>query len=555
MVGRRAVHVDIASFIPAVLGAVLLLWAGAPFCDALEVGSGKYVPEQSRAGAEAAGKKMASSSLKLYIPESLKPGEKLRGYYRYIFNQSGDSPVLREFAERAKFAIGPRIEPQGLRDIGDDWGHPELETIPTTYYGHSAGGIAPWWEATDPSRITGALALIAHHSLVFEAAIPMGVGWWGEVPGQTFKFKPHVEKEMARGELPVWSIVGARDQHQILTPLNLQAAAAVSGLGWKWTFVQGHGEAHGSNHMEALKLQTLWLEDVADLRGAGEGPLTPIDETECWVGYIELFQDEWFDDFLTHHPAFRVAKVEAYPYAEAPGKGVVKFEEQGRYGGYVWLPSKRFAHAWVNYHRTASVDGDATPRILTDWWLSLTDTTQEGLGWVNHADFVTLLNLDKLGATEKDVRWELLEPRPEAIDLAANGRLTSKDLKQGVYRLRLRATVKDRTFEDDWYVGLRGAEDDDALEFAVHWGAGRATAGKPFPIEWNASLPLGLLQWNSSIDGELGTAFGDLGTSGTATLQDLTPGTHLITFLAYSAAPETCRQATSFLLEVQGNAR
>jgi hypothetical protein len=174
---------------------------------------------------------------------------------------------------------------------------------------------------------------------------------------------------------------------------------------------------------------------------------------------------------------------------------------------------------------------------------------------VNHEDFVALLNLDKLGATEKDVRWEMLEPKPEGIILDANGRLTTRDLKQGVYRLRLRATVRDRTFEDDWYVGLRGAEDDGALKLTVRWGVDRATAGKPFSIEWQASLPLGLLQWHSSIDGDMGTAFGDLGTSGTATLENLTPGTHLVTLLAYSAAPKTRRQATSFLLEVQSDGK
>ncbi len=99
-------------------------------------------------------------------------------------------------------------------------------------------------------------------------------------------------------------------------------------------------------------------------------------------------------------------------------------------------------------------------------------------------------------------------------------------------------------------MGLRGSENDSALKLRVEYPK-MDEVSLPFQINWSSTLPLGLLRWHSSIDGDLGTEFGGLGTGGVIDVGELGQGTHLITVLAYSEAPTTRRQAVSFLVTIE----
>jgi len=542
--------------------AFLIAGAAMSECEGAEEGGETYVPKTSRAGGEAGGQQLPASSAKFYIPYSLGRGERVRAWYQYLFNQPADAAIFRDFAERAKFVIGPELDSRQKRQaVGQRLGHPELENIPVTYIGHSAGGPAAWHKAVDAAAIGRSLAVIGHHSLVCRAVIAGDIPWKAG-PNPKIELRPDVKEGDPRGEVPVWNIVGARDKHQILTPLNLQASAEVSALGWKWTCVLSHGECHQGNDFEAMKLQTMWLEDVAALRihdavaADGSVPLHDIDETKTWVGYLEVSPPVWGDGGFT---AWRVADVAVYPRAEAPGEGTVEFADD-KTAGYVWLPSERVARAWLNYHRTSRLTGEDMPRLQVDIWPALTDTPHEKLGWNLFSNdwchvYFSMLNIPDFKGDFENIKWEVLTPLPEGLEIPSNGRIQTDGIGQGTYKLRLRATYGDRSCEGDYYLGLRGSENDSALEFTVESPQNNATLTPPLQVKWTSSLPLGLLQWHSNIDGDLGTEFGDLGTSGALNVENLSDGTHLITLLAYSAAPTTRRQAKSFLVTVPGGGR
>ena len=130
-------------------------------------GQSTYVPETGQAGSEAQGKPLPRSSAKIYVPQSLAPGERLRGWYQYVLNRPADSAIFRDFAERAKFVIGP------TKGSGHGIGHSETKHLPVTIYGHSAGGRKAWDKATAPQQIDRVLAIIAHHSVIsWEVAEP-----------------------------------------------------------------------------------------------------------------------------------------------------------------------------------------------------------------------------------------------------------------------------------------------------------------------------------------------------------------------------------------------
>ncbi|MFO7956866.1 MAG: hypothetical protein R6X33_07170 [Candidatus Brocadiia bacterium] len=543
------------------LVSMMLFTGGVAMPENAGAGEGDetYVPKASRAGGEARGHQMPVSSVKLYIPRSLGEGERVRAWYQYLFNQPADSGIFRDFAERAKFMIGPeRDSRQARADLGRRLGHPELENIPATYIGHSAGGPSAWNKAVDPATIDRSLAVIGHHSLIFRS-VTAGKVPWREQGIPEVELDPDVVRGDPRGEVPVWNLVGARDKHQPLVGWNLQVSARLSELGWKWTCVLGHGECHQGNDFEAMKLQTMWLEDVADLRikdpvaADGTVALHDIDETQSWVGYLELLPPEWGDGGFT---AWQVADAAVYPHAEAPGEGVVKFPDD-RVGGYVWLPSGRVARAWLKYHRTSRLSGEDAPRLQVDIWPALTDTPDEKLGWNLFSNdwchvYFSILNIPDFEGDFENITWEVLSPLPEGLEVRPNGRIQTDGIAAGTHKIRLRATHGERSWQADYYLGLRASENDSTLEFRAEPRADDVTSAGPVQVEWTSSLPLGLLQWHSSLDGDLGTEFGDLGTSGAINMENLTEGEHLITVLAYSAAPTTQRQAVSFFVTVAG---
>ncbi|MBD3243528.1 MAG: hypothetical protein GF331_23260 [Chitinivibrionales bacterium] len=501
------------------------------------------------------------SQHRVYVPLSLKRGEKVRAYYRSVFSQFPDIPVLRDFAERARFAIGPAAnenvveEGADLAALGTQYGHPEFGTVPVVYYSHSAGAYNGWWGPTNAALLHKTLALIGHHSLMSHAISQEAADfpWWGVIPEPpTLTIRPEVLGHDPRcREVPVWNLQGALDNHNTLHPLNLAASAMVSELGWPWTFTLGYGESHGSNDTEALKLQGLWLEAVADLRiEPGRDTLSDVNHEECWVGYIQMYQSTWFTDT---RQSWVVEDIDVYPHASAPGSGVVDFADTGRYGGYVWLPSESFARAWKNYHLTGRVDGDTTSGIRTSWWPTLEDLATGDLSFDafdQSGGYYLALSMQLPG---EDVTWEAVKCPPEII-IDPQGRLKTDNIDEGVFEVRLRATSAAGTWEDDWLFGLRGAMNDEILRFAIETPPDTIATGASLSVNWESSHPLGLLQWHSSIDGDLGAELNNqgLGPRGTITLDSLSPGTHLISLLAYSAAPTTRRRALSFLVTVAG---
>jgi hypothetical protein len=540
-----------------VTGVVLAL------CLCVEPGAGSaqdsntYVPDKSQGGTELKGAKAERSSLNAYVPHSLKDGERVRGMYQYTFNQTADSFVFRDFAERAKMVIAPTMANRGI--LVTKLGLPELERIPVTHFGHSAGGHPAWSRATAPANIDSSLAVIAHHAVAFGAVYEQKDLW--ERANWTLDYRPELRPSAVendkRGQVPVWNIGGARDKHWAITKYCALGAADASSLGWKWTFALGQGESHQHNDLEALKLQLLWLEDVGDLRIKDPVPrdgavtLQGIDETKCWVGYIELIPPSLE---VVGYDSWRVANVAVYPYDVAPGRGAVTFDD-GRLGGYCWLPSQRFARAWLNYHRTASIEGDASPRIQTAVWIPLSDTGGARAGWglfQNHwcRCYVSALNLPDFKGDMKNVTWDAVGDLPAWLSIDSAGRIMTQDPQPGTYKFRLRVSYGQHSWEDDFVIGLRAGEDDSALKLEVESPNKVATGTTPLTVRWTSSLPLGILQWHSNLDGDLGIDCRELGTTGSITMPKLSPGNHLITLLAYSSPPQTHRTAVSFPLTV-----
>ncbi len=515
-----------------------------------------YIPEASRLGGEAEGATLLPGSGKIYVPQTLGSGQKPRGWYQYAFNHNADLPVFRDFAERAKFVIGPEVASR--RELAERLGRPEWIDLPVTSWGHSRGGKPAWDTATDPADMERSLAVIGHHAATFRSVIEdIGRPADGGPPPPLVKLLPDCVAGDPRGAVPVWNIGGDRDKHQYFVQALLQVSALLSELGWTWSFTLGRGESHQTNDIEALQLRLLWLEEVANLRIVegdsrdGPSPLQAIDAATSWVGYLELLPPDWGDG---GYRWWRVADIGIYPVSEAPGKGVVAFDD-GRVGGYVWLPSERFARAWKAYQWTGSVRGDDSPRVQTNVIYGLTDTAEAKLGWGLFENdwchvYFSALNLPDFRGDTENVTWEAVGLLPDWRVLNRAGRFQTRSPKPGTYRFTLRAGYGGKSWDGEFLVGLRDSEDDSALSLKVEGPENGNAAPDSCRLRWSSSLPLGIMQWHSSRDGDLRGDSGDLGSEGVIAFPALTPGEHLITLMAYSSAPQTQRQAVSLVVRV-----
>jgi hypothetical protein len=278
--------------------------------------------------------------------------------------------------------------------------------------------------------------------------------------------------------------------------------------------------------------------------------LRTIDETKGWVGYYRISMPS--DPLDGGYTPWGIEEVAIYPYAEAPGRGVTKYDN-GDIGGYCWLPSEEFAKAWLAFHRTGTVDGDASPRIVNKAWFTLEDLATH-IGWNTlqrrPGSYLNVINIPGYQGDMDQVKWAAVSPLPAWLELQSNGAFKTQDPKPGTYQFRVRAAYGEQSWEEVFTIGVRSDWNDGHLTFSAKPVADAVNAEAPVEIKWNSSLPLGIMEIFSSLDGQVDCKFDDLGDHGTVLIPRLSAGEHLITLRVYSSAPDTCRQAESFFVRV-----
>jgi len=95
--------------------------------------------------------------------------------------------------------------------------------------------------------------------------------------------------------------------------------------------------------MNVTHIVLLWLEDVIEQRtsSATTEPLVPIDRSHAWQGFIELESSGVMDGWK--EPVRNVVDAWTKPYGSNAPTGT---QDAG------WLPSKRFAEAWLAFEKT-----------------------------------------------------------------------------------------------------------------------------------------------------------------------------------------------------------
>jgi dienelactone hydrolase len=95
--------------------------------------------------------------------------------------------------------------------------------------------------------------------------------------------------------------------------------------------------------MNVTQMVLLWLEDVIEQQAptAAAKARAPIDRKHAWLGFIQLENSGVLDSWK--EPVWNVVEAWIKPYGSNPPAGV-------RDAG--WLPSKRFAEAWLAFEKT-----------------------------------------------------------------------------------------------------------------------------------------------------------------------------------------------------------
>jgi hypothetical protein len=220
---------------------------------------------------------------------------------------------------------------KALRDLGAQSGHPELETVPWAFWGHSGGGIwADVMTALHPEKVVAvwmrsgsALMFINHAEFVrpeLPAAyytIPMMTN-----PGVKEKPGPAPEPDTRSPEMKIkgpW-------------PGNLATFREVRAKGGLIGFAPDPRTGHecGDSRYLAIPYLDACLAMRLPDKGSPSQALKPVDTSKVWLASVlgETAQPlEGFDG---------------------------KIEES------VWLPNEAVARAWMEYVKTGAV-GDTTP--------------------------------------------------------------------------------------------------------------------------------------------------------------------------------------------------
>ncbi|MDX2109275.1 MAG: fibronectin type III domain-containing protein [Verrucomicrobiota bacterium] len=449
-----------------------------------------------------------------YVPKSIGPDEAPRAMHgagAAILDWFQDDPYYRSFAENTKTVLGGA------------WAQDSLyPNTPLIFWGHSAGGPVAYNAAVSDKYINRAVAVIVNHS-----------SFTGS----------NVVSTNPRAEIAVFWENAGRDSpnHE----RNLTSAKNMAANGWAVTFVIGKGESHGATDPEKMRLYSLWMEEVVNLKVPqtvpvdGPAQLMPIDETQGWVGFCTA-KTRASGGYLNTETEYYLDDVQIYPYAER-AKGT---------GGYIWLPSERVAKAWKNYALTSSIDGDAAPRTQFRPILVLWDgeSSQSNISGTS----LTVVNFPNFNHDYTNVTFTALSGLPDWMHLSSHGVITTEasqaKITPGVFNARIQATYENTTIAGNWAFGIRadirGQVDVEVAVTAPAWNS--VVIAQPFDLKWSSNEPLGLIKCISGKDGELvDPLVGDLGKTGTIPLDGLSPGTHIITLWTYSQAPTTSRASAT----------
>jgi hypothetical protein len=491
------------------------------------------------------GEDFIADGVEIYVPDSLGPGEKLRGSLEFRPFEGAkrwvDHPYMRDFANRAKFVIAAGFPAR--EKVAEAIGHPEYVNIPMVRMSHSGGFKHSLRESIEPANRPRALAVVSHNA-------------YGGVLRRYPVQAPSdltVDKDDPRCEIP--TIAMSADRNFMGLPWGTVSGALTmyrqvgeaAGFGHPWSTLMEHGASHMGMDPQAMRLLGYWLEDVAALQipdaipDDGRVTLKTIDVTQGWVAYAEFVPSKVVKGSRVGTEPDRYVNIACYPCAEAPGSGVVDVD--GNVACYVWMPSERVARYWVNYHKYGNIDGDTRIRHTRAW-----DVLNDGIkgtwqgyerirnqGWNCPAfDILNLPGFDR--SDHSKLQWNIVSGEfPTGLELGPLGRIRGTATKGGIYKFTLRATYEGKNYDEVHYLPLRGSNARNTLKINIREPANLQRVALPLTVRWESDEPLGLLEWHSSLDGDLGVADGELGTSGEIRLGTLKPGTHAITLHAYSS--------------------
>lgn len=212
---------------------------------------------------------------------------------------------------------------EGLRDLGERAGHPELATVPWALWGHSGGGH---W--------CGGMVML-HPERVAAAWLRSGVPLMEPNPDRP-QIKPHELAEAVLG-VPMMGNPGTKEGVTVkegrfagVWPANEKFFAAVRGKGGLLGVAVDPLSAHECGNQRYLAIP--WLDAclAARLPEKPGGALKPIPADDAWLAPL------------------------------LGEKAVPAADFEGDASRAVWLPNQRIAKAWEHYVRDTEIP-DVTP--------------------------------------------------------------------------------------------------------------------------------------------------------------------------------------------------
>lgn len=213
---------------------------------------------------------------------------------------------------------------QGLRDLGEQCGHPELAAVPWALWGHSGGGH---W--------AGGMALL-HPERVAAAWLRSGVPLLEPNPDRT-TIKPHDLPAAALG-VPMMCNPGTKEGVTVkegrfagVWPANEAFFNSVRGQGGLLGVAVDPLTAHECGNQRYLAI--LWLDAclAARLPEKADDPLKPMPVDKAWLA----------------------------PLLGAEAKPEVDFD--GDQKSAVWLPDEAIAKAWMHYVKDTAIPDTTAP--------------------------------------------------------------------------------------------------------------------------------------------------------------------------------------------------
>ncbi|NET58831.1 MAG: hypothetical protein F6K47_22580 [Symploca sp. SIO2E6] len=488
---------------------------------------------------------------KWFIPPNLDKDEPLRAILVLNSSFTGrlvDDPLYRDFALRAKVALGPGRSTEAA-EIAK---RPELANLPEILIACSNQGFALWNVAVrNPNHH---VAVISYH----------GIKHYNDLVAN------QPTPDDLRYRIPTLHSTSGRNcfkDGKPATKENVEAVSTVNGIGGFWSTLMEQGTGHCAHSYESMELILLWLEEVVAQRVRGKVPadgkvsLSEIDLASSYIGSFKFVQGkdpdpseipagENINDYKCINPSY-FADSAIHPYQE-------KVESLGATNGreYVWLPSRRFAQGWLNYHRTGNIRGRKevhTVDFLT-YYPRLNDAVMPTAGgmvfdWGYHYAF--LLGVQGLQNQYHQVRWKIKEgSTPPGIRILANGRLrgSTREASIGIHRFTLQANYQGKSYDSHNIVALRGVntglhpETEPQALIKSHRSGDKIDLSVPVTFVAGSNKPIGEVRWHSSIDGELGRGQ-DL------TIEKMSNGQHLLSALVWNAT-DAERDCASILIEV-----